>query len=134
MRRGLSILTLHGGPSHDRRSGSRSGWYAWLFQRLTGIGLVGYLFLHIGVISTGRWGDKTFDQVLVFLQTPPFVVMDLILVAVVLFHALNGVRVILFDLGVGIRQQAALFWSALILTAAASGVATYFSWPLIFRE
>ncbi len=133
MRRGLSILTLHGGPSQDRYSGSRSGWYAWLFQRLTGIGLVGYLFLHIGVISTGRWGDKTFDQVLGFLQTPPFVVLDLILVAVVLFHALNGVRVILFDLGVGIKQQAALFWSALILTAAASGVATYFSWPLIFR-
>ncbi len=128
------FLPLHNSLSHDRNSGTRSGWYAWLFQRLTGIGLVGYLFLHIGVISTGQWGDKTFDQVLIFLQTPVFVVLDLLLVAVVLYHALNGVRVVLFDLGVGIRQQAALFWLILGLTTAALAVATYFSLPLIFRD
>ncbi len=79
-------------------------------------------------------GRKNLDQVLIFLQTPVFVVLDLLLVAVVLYHALNGVRVVLFDLGVGIRQQAVLFWIILVFTTAVLAVATYFSLPLIFRD
>ncbi len=126
-------LLLHSGLSHDRNSGTRTGWWAWLLQRLSGVALVGYLFLHIAVISTNQAGKETFDDVLIFLQTPVFVALDLLLVATVLFHALNGVRVILFDLGIGIGQQAALFWVNLILTVAVAGVATYFSIPLIFR-
>ena len=125
-------FSLHGRDSSDRTSGTRAGWWAWFLQRLTGVALVGYLFLHIGVISTARAGADTFDGVLTFLQTPPFVVLDLLLVAAVLYHGLNGVRVVIIDLGVGIKQQAALFWACMFLTALLTGVATYFSLPLIF--
>jgi succinate dehydrogenase / fumarate reductase cytochrome b subunit len=129
----LRALLIHTGVSPDRNSGTRTGWWAWLVQRLTGVALVGYLFLHILVISTNQAGAKTFDDVLAFLQTPVFVVLDLLLVATVLFHALNGVRVILFDLGVGIRQQASIFWVNVVITFIVTGIATYFSFPLILR-
>lgn len=130
----LRGFLLHGSTFQDRYSGTRAGWWAWFLQRLTGVSLVGYLFLHIAVISTARAGADTFDDVLIVLQKPFFVVLDLSLIAAVLYHALNGVRVLLFDLGVGIKQQASLFWVCMLLTAVVTGVAGYFSLPLIFRD
>ena len=122
--------TLHT-PARRPRAGA--GWWAWLLQRITGVSLVGYLLLHIGVISSADLGSRSFDSVLRALQTPPFVVLDLGLVATVLYHALNGFRIILFDLGIGIKAQAALFWAVLAVTAVLVGVAAYFSWPLVAR-
>jgi succinate dehydrogenase / fumarate reductase cytochrome b subunit len=102
-----------------------------MLQRVTGLGLVLYLFLHIGVISTAQLGADTFDDVLAVLQTPFFVVLDLLLATAVLYHGLNGVRVILIDLGIGIGRQAELFWACLVLTALTMAVVTFFSFPLI---
>ncbi len=127
-------LLLHSSSPRARYTATRAGWWAWFLQRLTGVSLVGYLFLHIAVISTAGAGADTFDGVLIVLQKPFFVVLDLLLVAAVLYHALNGLRVVLFDLGVGIKQQAQLVWVCLILTTVTTGVATYFSLPLIFRD
>ena len=121
------------GLSRDRNSGSRAGWWAWLLQRVTGLGLVLYVFLHIGVISTAQLGADTFDGVLAVLQTPFFVALDLLLAAAVLYHGLNGVRVILIDLGVGISRQAEMFWACLALTVLTMAAVTYFSFPLIVR-
>ncbi|MBI4200509.1 MAG: succinate dehydrogenase, cytochrome b556 subunit [Chloroflexi bacterium] len=124
---------LHTGTRHSRPLRSGAGWWAWLFQRLTGVALVGYLFLHIGVISTALAGEGTFDAVLRVLQRPVFVVLDLALLATVLYHTLNGIRVVLLDLGLGIRQQGGLFWGSVALTVVATAAATYFSLPLVFR-
>ena len=127
-------LPLHGSSLQDRNSGTRSGWWAWFLQRLTGVALVGYLFLHIAVISTARAGSEVFDAVLIFLQQPFFVVLDLFLIAAVLYHSLNGVRVLLFDAAIAIKHQALMFWICMFLTAAITCVAGYFSLPLIIRE
>ncbi len=128
----VRTFLLHNGPSRDRYSGAHAGWWAWLLQRMTGLALMGYLFLHIAVISTGQAGADTFDDVLKVLQTPVFTALDLLLLAAVLYHGLNGLRVVLLDLGIGIRHQAALFWACLALTLVTTGAATYFSLPLIF--
>ena len=121
------------GLSRDRLSGSRAGWWAWLLQRVTGLGLVIYLFLHIGVISTVQLGADTFDDVLAVLQTPFFVVLDLMLATAILYHGLNGIRVVLIDLGIGIKRQVELFWACLVLTTLTMVAVTYFSLPLITR-
>ncbi|HAI09697.1 MAG TPA: succinate dehydrogenase, cytochrome b556 subunit [Dehalococcoidia bacterium] len=118
----------------DRNAGTRAGWWAWFLQRLTGVALVGYLFLHILVISTVQAGQDAFDSVLIVLQKPFFVVLDLFLIAAVVYHALNGVRVLLFDLGIGLKRQAGLFWVCMVLTTILTLVAGYFSLPLIFRN
>ena len=130
----FKALSLHRGASLDRNAGTRAGWWAWFLQRLTGVALVGYLFLHILVISTVQAGQDAFDSVLIILQKPFFVVLDLFLIAAVVYHALNGVRVILFDLGIGLKQQAGLFWVCMVLTTILTLVVGYFSLPLIFRN
>jgi len=130
----FKALSLHRGASLDRNAGTRAGWWAWFLQRLTGVALVGYLFLHILVISTVQAGQDAFDSVLIVLQKPFFVVLDLFLIAAVVYHALNGVRVLLFDLGIGLKRQAGLFWVCMVLTTILTLVAGYFSLPLIFRN
>lgn len=112
---------------------TRVGWWAWLLHRITGVALVGYVLLHIGVISTALIGNSTFDSTLAFLQTPLFVVLDLGLVAAVLYHALNGIRVILFDMGLGIKSQAAAWWAVMAISVVLTVAATVATWPLIFR-
>lgn len=133
MRAPLRSFLVCSGLSRDRASGSRAGWLAWLLQRITGLALVFYLFAHILIISTAQAGAETFDDVLAVLQKPGFVVLDLFLAAAVLYHGLNGVRVILIDLGVGVARQAELFWACLVLTALTMAFVTYFSFPLITR-
>ena len=130
----FKALSLHRGASLDRNAGTSAGWWAWFLQRLTGVALVGYLFLHILVISTVQAGQDAFDSVLIVLQKPFFVVLDLFLIAAVVYHALNGVRVLLFDLGIGLQRQAGLFWVCMVLTTILTLVAGYFSLPLIFRN
>lgn len=89
----------------------RIGAWAWLAHRLTGIGIAIYLVAHIIVISRALAGGATFDEVLKRLQSPLFLAADIVLLGVVLYHALNGFRILLFDLGIGIRQQKTVFWS-----------------------
>ncbi len=118
--------------THNRYRYTRVGWWAWVLQRVTGIALVLYLLVHIGVISTAIAGEGTFDDTLAFLQTPVFVVLDLLLLAAVVYHAANGVRIILLDLGIGIRAQATAWWTVMALTTGTVLAGATLTWPLIF--
>lgn len=105
------------------------GMWAWMLFRLSGLILAAYLFVHIWVISQGRvGGPDSLDSLFEFFDHPFLVFLDFMLVAAVLFHALNGVRVILMDLGVGIRRHKAVFW---ICMAVAAGVLWLFAYKAI---
>jgi succinate dehydrogenase / fumarate reductase cytochrome b subunit len=91
-----------------------AGMWAWLFHRVSGLVLALYLFAHIWVISRGAAGGAdAFDSMFETLESPLFIVLDLALLAAVVYHAFNGIRVILFDLGIAIRQQKSL-WRVVI--------------------
>jgi succinate dehydrogenase / fumarate reductase cytochrome b subunit len=87
------------------------GMIAWYLQRVTGIALVGYLVLHLVLIGISLIGGATaFDGTLTMLMTSKLIqVLDMGLFAAVLVHGMNGLRLILFDFGIGIRRQKALF-------------------------
>src|SRR5674476_305912 len=76
------------------------GMWAWILFRISGLVLAVYLFIHIWVISQGRAGGADrLDSFFEFFDKPFLVFLDSVLVAAVLYHALNGVRVILMDFG-----------------------------------
>jgi succinate dehydrogenase / fumarate reductase cytochrome b subunit len=89
-----------------------TGMWAWVLFRISGLVLVFYLFVHIGVISTARFGEggKTLDSIMKFFESPAAILLDLLLVWAVLYHALNGVRIVLMDFGIGIKQHKVIFW------------------------
>jgi succinate dehydrogenase / fumarate reductase cytochrome b subunit len=96
----------------------RTGTAAWILQRLSGLFLVVYLIAHIFVIGTALQGEQTFDDLLEVFDQTPFLILDAGLVGVVAFHAFNGLRLILFDLAVGLRFQKALFWASFLAAVA----------------
>ena len=82
--------------------------------------LLAYLFVHLWVISQGRIGGPSgLNHLFACFDKPVLVFFDLMLVAAVLYHALNGVRIILMDLGVGIRQHKAIYWVCMVVAALA---------------
>ncbi|RJQ06486.1 MAG: succinate dehydrogenase, cytochrome b556 subunit [Bacillota bacterium] len=110
----------------------KTGFWAWLLHRITGLLMVFYLFLHIIVISSVLWGTGSFDAVMDVLKKPVFAAGEMLLVSAVIYHGLNGIRVILFDVGIGIKNQKALFWAAFALAVVGFFWALKVFWPLIF--
>ena len=109
------------------------GMWAWLLFRISGLVLVAYLFVHIWVISQGRIGGPVeLDKLFETFDKPFLVFLDLLLVAALMYHALNGVRIVLMDLGVGIRQHKAVFWVCMVVAAAALSLFAWKASGLIF--
>jgi len=92
---------------------------AWILHRISGLALSFYLVIHIWDVSAAaRNGATSFSEVMGTFNTPFWKIMDTLLVAAVVFHALNGIRILLFDAGVGLRLQRALFWLSFVTSLA----------------
>src|ERR1043165_4626962 len=85
------------------------GNVAFWIQRLTGIALVGYLILHVHTIHDLQNPEK-FDDALKLFSTPLFKLGEIALLGTVILHALNGIRLTMVDLGVGLTRQRQVFW------------------------
>ena len=88
-----------------------SGMLAFLIQRITGLALLAYLFLHVNTIHQLREPER-FDTALQMFRSPLFKLGEIGLLATVILHALNGVRLTLIDMGVGVTatRQRQMFW------------------------
>ncbi|WP_267644163.1 succinate dehydrogenase, cytochrome b556 subunit [Haloarchaeobius amylolyticus] len=105
-----------------------AGMWAWIFHKFTGWVLIGYLFTHIAVLSTAieassasastiAAGEDVYSTTLMALESI-FVVrlLEVGLLAVAVFHILNGIRLLLVDLGIGLESQDKTFYASLVLT------------------
>jgi succinate dehydrogenase / fumarate reductase cytochrome b subunit len=94
-----------------------AGMWAWVFHKFTGWVLIGYLFTHIAVLSTSMQGAKTFNSTIQGLESLALVrLLEVGLLAVAVFHILNGIRLLFVDLGVGLESQDKSFYASLVLT------------------
>jgi len=94
-----------------------AGMWAWIFHKFTGWVLIGYLFTHIAVLSTALESPDAFTSTLQGLEAQPIVrVLEVGLLAVAVFHILNGIRLLMIDLGVGLGAQDRSFYASLVLT------------------
>jgi succinate dehydrogenase / fumarate reductase cytochrome b subunit len=92
------------------------GSWAWILHRLSGLALIFYLTLHIWVINTLIMGPEKFDSVTHFLSSPLFKLLEVGLWGVILYHAFNGIRVVIVDFFKGSFVHKKLF---LVLIAIA---------------
>ncbi|WP_123538256.1 succinate dehydrogenase, cytochrome b556 subunit [Halosimplex salinum] len=109
--------------SYDRWTEFSAGMWAWLLHKFSGWILVGYLFMHIPVLSTGvqsmGGGADTYTATLQGLESLLVVrFLEVGLLAVAVFHVLNGVRLLLIDLGLGLENQDRSFYLSLVVTGA----------------
>ena len=92
----------------------KTGMFAWILFRITGIALIVYLAMHLTVISNLHNPGK-FNDVMAFLGSWQFRLLELGLLAVVIYHALNGVRILFVDFCNGSLYQAKLFWALAVV-------------------
>jgi succinate dehydrogenase / fumarate reductase cytochrome b subunit len=102
-----------------------AGMWAWIFHKLTGWILVGYLFTHIAVLSTAIGADPgsvpndAYTSTLQGLEGLLVVrFLEVGLLAVAVFHIMNGIRLLFVDLGIGLGSQDRSFYASLVVTGA----------------
>ena len=111
-----------------------AGMWAWILHKLSGWVLIGYLFTHIAVLSTATRSPDLYTGTLQSLEALLVVrFLEVMLLAVAVFHILNGVRLLFVDLGVGLEAQDKSFYAALIITGAitVASVPTFLGGKLI---
>lgn len=105
-------------------------WAFWL-HRLSGLAIIFYLLMHILVISTIVGGQENFNNAMTFLKSPIFVLLEMGLIGCITLHGLNGLRIVLFDLGIGIKRQKEIFVGMAIAAAILTGIAFVVALPHI---
>jgi succinate dehydrogenase / fumarate reductase cytochrome b subunit len=81
------------------------GAYMWAFQRITGLLLVFYLLLHLYTLGSIGWGEDTFNRAMALMDNTVIKSLEIGLLWTTIFHALNGIRLILINLFVEINQR-----------------------------
>jgi succinate dehydrogenase / fumarate reductase cytochrome b subunit len=85
--------------------------WSWVLHRITGVSIFFFLLVHVLDTALVRLSPEAYNAVITTYKTPIIGLAELGLVAVILFHALNGVRVILIDFwSKGAKYQNVMFW------------------------
>jgi succinate dehydrogenase / fumarate reductase membrane anchor subunit len=93
------------------------GQYAWILHRAAGIGILFFLLVHIIDISLIGLGKDLYDASVAFYAQPPLIPMEILLVGAVVYHALNGIRVMMIDFtGQAYRREKVSFAVVMVLT------------------
>jgi succinate dehydrogenase cytochrome b556 subunit len=89
-----------------------------VIQRLSGVALLVYLFLHVLTIHKLGQGPRAFDEAMATFRHPLFKLAEIGLLGTVIAHAMNGIRITLLDLGYAhpIRRK---LWAATVVVGAA---------------
>ena len=73
------------------------GMLAWAFHRVSGVAIWAFILLHVLDIWLANVNGKLYNDLLGLYGSPIGRVMESLLGAAVLYHALNGVRIIVMD-------------------------------------
>jgi succinate dehydrogenase / fumarate reductase cytochrome b subunit len=118
--------------------------YLYALHRLTGLGLLTYFLLHIIVTSSRALGQASWTRAMGLVTGPLFKVGEYLVFMAFAFHAINGVRLALIELGFGVGRpiepvypyqtsldvQRPLVITVLLLAALLVAAGTYNFWLL----
>ena len=105
----------------DPRGRSAEGW-GFILNRITGLGLVLYLSMHLIVLFQLTRGAEAYDGFVTLMKNPVFIIGELLVVSAGIMHGINGIRIGLTSFGIGGRHQFAM----LLVVAGLSGVLILF--------
>lgn len=87
------------------------GMWSWVLHRITGVAIFFFLLVHVLDTALVRLSPEAYNAVINTYKTPLIGVAELGLVAAVLYHSLNGVRIVLIDFWrKGVKYQNIMFW------------------------
>jgi succinate dehydrogenase cytochrome b556 subunit len=73
------------------------GQWSWAFHRLSGLGVLLFLVLHVIDTTWAAFYPELYAEAINEYQSPLFTLGEFALVAAVVYHAINGLRIVYFD-------------------------------------
>lgn len=114
----LSVGTMYRGGQ---------GMWTWVLHRITGVSVFFFLLVHVLDTALVRVSPEAYDLVIASYKTPIVNLLEIGLVGAVLYHALNGLRVILVDFWAkGPRFQRQMTWAIATIWVLLMVPGTYF--------
>ena len=87
------------------------GMWSWVLHRITGVAIFFFLLVHVLDTALVRVSPEAYNVVIATYQTPLIGVAELGLVAAILYHGFNGIRIALIDFwSKGAKYQNVMFW------------------------
>ena len=103
-----------------------TGQWSWLAHRITGVGILLFLFAHIVDTALVAWGPETYNKVIALYHHPIVQIMEIGLVGAVIFHGVNGIRIMIMDFWPkSLLYHRQLTWATLLVFFAAMGPVTW---------
>ena len=109
--------------------GRALGDYGFILNRITALGLTLYLFLHLIVLGQLAQGPEAYEGFLNLMEHPIMKFGELLVVAAVFIHGLNGIRIGLNSFGIAVPRQRELLIGVLIISVIATA---FFGWKMFF--
>ena len=96
----------HGGGFFAWLAAGRRGFEAYLYvlHRVSGLALLLFLVAHVFVTSARLFGEATWERVMAMTHHPAMAFFEYLVYAAFVFHGLNGVRLILIELGLAVGK------------------------------
>jgi len=118
-------------PTSRRPAGTlyrgREGMWSWVAHRITGVLIFFFLFVHVLDTALVRVSPEAYNTVIEAYKNPVMNLMEVGLVGAVLYHALNGLRVIAIDFWErGPRLQKQLLWAIVAVWVVVMVPGVYF--------
>lgn len=90
--------------------------WSWVLHRITGVAIFFFLLVHILDTALVRVSPEAYNAVIGTYQTPIMGLGEVALVGAIVFHAFNGLRIVLIDFWQkGSRYQKAMFYVVIAL-------------------
>lgn len=106
----------------ELRVNFKPNFFAFLAMRITGVALALYLFLHIWSIGQIQRGEIAFDAKMMTYDNPVGWALEYLLLLAVLYHMMNGLRLIAADFfGLTDRQSGMLSLAAALTAILGAG-------------
>lgn len=103
------------------------GMWSWVVHRITGVATFFFLFVHVLDTSLVRASPQAYDAVIDTYKNPIVNLLELGLVGAVLYHALNGIRIMAIDFWAqGPRFQRQMLWAIVGIWVVVMIPGTYF--------
>ena len=110
---------------------SRGGMWPWLGQRVTAVVIIVTIMVHLVLTHFVSIGELSYDNIGERLASGAVLVNDVLLLVAVVYHALNGVRMVALDWGLsgaGARRGFDLFLWVVGVVAIVYGIWALWVW------
>lgn len=123
-----TATTAQQSPPAEKKSGrgtlyrGKEGMWSWVAHRITGVVIFLFLLVHVLDTALVRVSPEAYDAVIGTYKNWYMAIGEAGLVGAVIYHAFNGIRVVLVDFWKkGTKYHKSMLWTVMILWVVVFG-------------